>query len=328
MDDTDRRLLIFLQHEIPLRAQPFAAIGERLGMDGAEVLLRINRLKRNQAIRRISGVFDSKKFGYKRLTAAFHFEPAALQPAAQAIAENASVVSCTERNHFWNLWVTAAVPGWESAEAVLRRIEKQYGSPMQLFQDLQIFKSGGQLQPLTEAISHPLSALEMQVIAGLQEDLPLTDRPFERVAERLWITEAKLFETLHRLRERKILHRVSVSFSRKTQAPDELLVIWQVPEEKQAEAGFKFAYFDEVIFCARRASGPDFPYSLHTLFQSRRKTMLEAVLKQIEEQVGRGPKLELWTVKEYKKSRFIYFAEDTNLKFETRKPKFETNSNL
>lgn len=310
MDDTDRRLLTLLQHEIPLRSRPFAILGEKIGIDGAEVLLRINRLKTNRLIRKIAGVFDTRKFGYKLQTAALRMNKEALESAAQAIAEFPAVLFCTARDHEWNLWITAAVPSWESSESAIRKAAQQAGvTDFRIFTDLQVVKRGGRiLEPVAEP-APAFNSLEMQVIAALQDDLPLTDEPFAKIAHDLWINEAKLLEILSQLRERKIFHRISVSFFRKVHECNEALVIWQVPEEKQIEVALQLAYFDEVVFCARRTCDAVFPYNIHTLLQTPRSVSIEQAVRNLENQVGRGPRLELKTVQEYKKSRFKYFSE-------------------
>ena len=53
MDDLDRQLLNRLQSDFPLTSAPYQLLGEELGLNEAEVLERIGRLKEQGIIRRI-----------------------------------------------------------------------------------------------------------------------------------------------------------------------------------------------------------------------------------------------------------------------------------
>lgn len=54
IDATDRRIIEATQAGLPLTPAPFAAVAERLGLDEAEVIERLARLKERGVIRRIA----------------------------------------------------------------------------------------------------------------------------------------------------------------------------------------------------------------------------------------------------------------------------------
>lgn len=63
MDAVDLQLLSELQNSLPLVERPFAAVGERIGIDEAEVLRRIQKLREMRVIRRFSARINQRALG-------------------------------------------------------------------------------------------------------------------------------------------------------------------------------------------------------------------------------------------------------------------------
>ena len=63
LDQTDVCLLRELERGLPLVPSPFEEIGERLGMDGDEVVERIRHLKKAGIIRKLRARIDQRKVG-------------------------------------------------------------------------------------------------------------------------------------------------------------------------------------------------------------------------------------------------------------------------
>lgn len=63
MDTVDIAILTELQTSLPLVIRPFKAIGERVGIDEAEVIERIQNLKKMQVIRRFSARINQRALG-------------------------------------------------------------------------------------------------------------------------------------------------------------------------------------------------------------------------------------------------------------------------
>jgi len=64
LDDADRRLLSVLQSGLPFSTRPYALLGERAGLDEAEVLSRLARLQASGVIRRFGVVVRHHEVGY------------------------------------------------------------------------------------------------------------------------------------------------------------------------------------------------------------------------------------------------------------------------
>ena len=63
MDATDTLLLAALEEGLPFVAEPFAAVGERLGIPQGEVIARVRRLKEAGIIRKFRARIDQRKVG-------------------------------------------------------------------------------------------------------------------------------------------------------------------------------------------------------------------------------------------------------------------------
>lgn len=64
LDATDRKLVAATQTGLPLTPQPYRALANRLGLDEAEVIHRLNRLLVSGAIRRIGAIPNHYALGY------------------------------------------------------------------------------------------------------------------------------------------------------------------------------------------------------------------------------------------------------------------------
>ncbi|HXV27631.1 MAG TPA: AsnC family transcriptional regulator [bacterium] len=339
MDDIDRKLLTYLQKEIPVTSRPFEAIGQKTGIDGAEVLLRINRLKEEKVIRQISAIFDTKSLGYKSTLVAMRFPEEKLDQGASVINEHPGVSHNYKRNHDFNLWFTVAVPPKDSLEEHIQRLHELSGADKTLIlPTLKLFKIGVKLdltgkeskqesadeiydERRRRKVAPDLTSAEIDAIRVLQEDLPLVDEPYQKLAFQLGIEESRLFEIMKSFTERGYLRRVAaILHHRKAGFAANAMVVWQIPEEKQDEAGSKMALFREVSHCYKRPVYAEFPYALYTMVHAPKISDCEAITLQIEEKVGKWPRLNLLSTKEYKKIRLKYFTKELDEWWEKTTP--------
>ena len=63
LDTTDRRIIEATQQGLPLVAEPYAALSEKIGLSEATLLERLGRLKTNGVIRRIAAAPNHYKLG-------------------------------------------------------------------------------------------------------------------------------------------------------------------------------------------------------------------------------------------------------------------------
>jgi len=64
LDETDRRIVAATQGGLPLVPHPYRAVAEMVGVDEAEILMRLDRLVTGGAIRRIGVIPNHYALGY------------------------------------------------------------------------------------------------------------------------------------------------------------------------------------------------------------------------------------------------------------------------
>ncbi len=65
IDDIDRRIVLATQAGLPLSARPYAEVARQVGVDEAEVMMRMRRMAESGVIRRIGVVPNHYRLGYR-----------------------------------------------------------------------------------------------------------------------------------------------------------------------------------------------------------------------------------------------------------------------
>src|SRR5438128_3423925 len=110
LENLDRELLNAVQWDFPLEPRPFAALGERLGLDEPAVRARVARVKELGVLRQLSAIFDTRALGYGSALVAAKIDSERVDDAAAVISAHPGVSHNYKRNHAYNLWYTIAVP--------------------------------------------------------------------------------------------------------------------------------------------------------------------------------------------------------------------------
>src|SRR5215207_8843157 len=330
MDSTDREILNRIQREVPLEREPFDAIGRDLGIAGDEVIRRIESLKRTRVIRQISAIFDTRVLGYESSLVAAKIPAHRLGEGAKAINSHPGVSHNYERNNEFNLWYTVAVPpdsrlGLEGTVDVLHHISG--AEKTRILPTLKLFKIGVTLDMREGATAKKetprygeadrkgadrnISEDDKAAIRALQEDVPLTPRPFDLWGRQVGLSSDELLERAYDLRDRKIMRRFSaVLYHRKAGFRANAMGVWKVPEERVEEVGNVFAQYQAVSHCYQRPTYEDWPYALFSMVHGRSEEECEAVLDAMAEETGLTERLSLYSTREYKKTRVRYFTPE------------------
>ncbi len=331
MELIDRQLLNILQSSFPLVAEPFKALGNQLNTSEEEVMHRVAALKKQNIVRQISAIFDTRRLGYKTSLVAMRFAPESLTKAAHHINKHPGVSHNYARHGYFNLWFTVAVSPSESLEETVARMATETGAEaVRLLPTLKFFKIGvnfdmvegkGASYDYYNPDGHQngkagwneketITDSDVRVIRELQQDLPITPRPFADMASRLGITEEELFAWAHAFEERGIMRRYSaVLHHRRAGFRANGMVVWKVPQERSEEVGRIMAAHPAVSHCYQRPTFPDWPYTHFTMVHATSKDGCEQVAREISKQTGIADYQALYSYREFKKTRVRYFAE-------------------
>ncbi|AGL01505.1 siroheme decarboxylase subunit alpha [Desulfoscipio gibsoniae] len=126
-DQTDKQLLQIIQSNFPVTQRPYEAIGKQLGISEQEVLDRIKRLQQTGIIRRLGGLFDSRKIGYTGTLSALRVPEADVDRVSQIINSYPGVTHNYLRNHHYNMWFTLLAQSEQQINSILNEIKQKTG---------------------------------------------------------------------------------------------------------------------------------------------------------------------------------------------------------
>lgn len=107
IDEVDKRILMILQRGIPITNRPYLAMAEELGdITEDEVIGRIDVLKKENIIRRMSGFFNSRKLGYVSVLCAVAVQEDRIDEVAELINKFPGITHNYLRENKYNMWFT------------------------------------------------------------------------------------------------------------------------------------------------------------------------------------------------------------------------------
>ena len=129
-----QKLLAIIQDGFPLVERPYKALAEMLNVSEQDVFDEVEKMRTSGVIRRIGGVYDSKKLGFiSRLCAGkvpassldFSAEPHSQTPMEKFAAVVMSEPAITHnyiRSHEYNVWFTVIVENESAIQTVVDRV--------------------------------------------------------------------------------------------------------------------------------------------------------------------------------------------------------------
>ena len=156
-----------------------------------------------------------------------------------------------------------------------------------------------------------LTDLEKKIIAAIQEDMAITERPYLEISKKLGITEDTLLATLQSLCERGIIRRYGATLRhQKTGFTANAMAAWQVAENRVEEVGNRLASFKEVSHCYRRNPTQGWPFNLFTMIHANDEESCRQTARNMSQEAEVENYSLLFSRKELKKTSMVYFPSD------------------
>ena len=322
-DDIDKKLLNAIQVAFPLRREPFAVLGTRLGISAGEVLRRIERFKQGGVVRLIGPVLDARRLGYQTTLVAMKIAQNRLDKAVQAISQHTGISHCYERSHYLNFWFTLALPPGVETETELQKLSNTIKPEAMLeLPALRLFKIGvffdmsGDDQRISDTGIAPsnilyqkvdLSPADKLVVNELQHDLSLVQRPFDISSRRLGMDIDQFLAHCYSLKQRGIMRRFGASIKHNEVGfTANAMTCWVAPPEVVETAGKKLAALREVSHCYERKTGPLWDYNLFAMIHGDAREDCQLIADKISQETGLNEYVLLFSTKEFKKTRVKY----------------------
>ncbi|ACL05826.1 AsnC family transcriptional regulator [Desulfatibacillum aliphaticivorans] len=127
MDATDKAIINRIQSDFPRTERPYASIGEEFGLDEAQVIERVSRLKESGIIRRIGGNFVPDKLGFVSTLCAARVPEGKVEMFTEAVNQYPGVTHNYLRENDYNIWFTFISPSMDEIKANLSEISAKTG---------------------------------------------------------------------------------------------------------------------------------------------------------------------------------------------------------
>ncbi|AIF83318.1 transcriptional regulator, AsnC family [Candidatus Nitrososphaera evergladensis SR1] len=325
LDEMDKKLLNDIQWVFPLADRPYLKIAKNYNISEDEVMRRISGLKGAGLIRQINAIFDTRRLGYKSALIAFAVRPKKLDAVAEKVNEHPGVSHNYERNHEYNMWFTLAVPPDSDMKEELDRMAALDGVvKYRLLPTLKMYKIGVKLDMVNGDAEKPkptdevkelnpdkleITERDKEYVRELQKDLPVVKEPFKEMAQNLGITTAELFAKAREYEKVGLMRRfAAILRHRDAGFVANGMVVWNVPEERVDDVGFKLAAFPQVSHCYRRPVYPDWKYNVFSMVHARSLEAAEKMAVEMSGQIGISDYKILFSSREFKKERVKYFV--------------------
>ncbi|MCP3901641.1 MAG: Lrp/AsnC family transcriptional regulator [Desulfobacteraceae bacterium] len=161
----------------------------------------------------------------------------------------------------------------------------------------------------TQKTTNTLTQLEKKVIASLQGDIPVIERPFLKLAQDIGITEEEFLKVMNNLDDRGLIRRFGATLKHQNSGYNaNAMVAWIVDDKKAIETGKIMATFKEVSHCYRRTPVRGWDYSRCTMGHASEKEECYAIVNKISKAVNIDKYAILFSKKELKKTSMKYFV--------------------
>ena len=164
-------------------------------------------------------------------------------------------------------------------------------------------------QPAEERMDHELTDVEKRVIAAIQGDIPIVERPYRHMADQVGITEAEFLRIVQDHVDRGVIRRLGATLRhQKSGYGSNVMAAWQVEEARVLEVGKVMAAFRAVSHCYRRDPMEDWPYNLYTMVHGQDEAACRRTVEKMAAKTGVERCALLFSRRELKKTSMKYFA--------------------
>jgi DNA-binding Lrp family transcriptional regulator len=306
VDDTDARLIDEYQSGFPVEARPFQTVADDLGIEEADALDRVRRLRSRGIYRRFGAVLNPPVIGSSTL-AAVRAPENRFEEVADVINDYRQVNHNYRRDHAWNMWFVVTAGSRDSRDRILAEIEEQTGCavlnlPMltDYYIDLEfpvvnddrfaresLSETEVSATRIAEDATADLSALDRRLLVEIGDGFPLSATPYADIAETVDADRDSVLAAVERLLADGCIKRVGCVVNHVVTGFDSnCMVVWDVPDDRLDDWGSAVGSLPYVTLCYHRPRRPeyDWSYNLFTMVHGRQPEAVDAVVDELSEE--------------------------------------------
>ncbi len=324
-DHLNNTILYNMQTSFPLQERPFLELSQKLDISEDSIIKRVKELKDEKIIRQTSAIFDTKRLGYKSSLVAFRVKEDNIEKAVVAINAHPGVRHNYLREHDFNIWFTIAVAPdskltLEQSVDILR--EQSSAEDSIILPTTKMFKISVKMDTTGKASTKEkvkkrafkeieLTSKYIDVIKELQKDIEITKEPFKKIIDKLNISYEELFSIAKIFKESGVMRRYATILNhRRAGFNANAMSVWEAPEDRAEEIGKQLATFSAVSHCYLRPSYPNWKYNIFAMVHAKSEDESNALIEQMAKECGLTNYTKLYSTKEFKKERIIYFSDE------------------
>ena len=153
-----------------------------------------------------------------------------------------------------------------------------------------------------------LTELDKEIIASIQGEIAITERPYLEIAEKLGIDEELLLARMKDLCDRGVIRRFGATIRHQQSGFEaNAMVAWKVDEDRIDAVGEKMASSKAVSHCYRRNPTGDWPYNLYTMIHAKDEASCREIAGELSTEASVNTYTLLFSRKELKKTSMKYF---------------------
>lgn len=310
-----KKLLNFLQTQIPLCRKPFAETANALNSSEKQILHQIKLLKQKGIILKIGPIVNYRALGRKTTLAAAHIGKQKLPEVVKAVNALDTISHNYLRDHYYNLWFTIRGSSFQQVNGVLKELSRKLDVELKSLPALRQFKldvrfdarsSGTKLlksrQPAASEKKVRLNKIEMQVLSKLHKDLQIRAQPFDFLTtDKLNIL--KVIQTLQALCKKGVIRRIAavVDYKRIGFTANALFAC-KVQQRRINKVGKALAKLPIVSHCYSRKPFTGFDYNLFAMCHAKTIDRINRIVRDFTKKEKIKDYVLLPTLKELKKN--------------------------
>ena len=318
MEALDQKILEIIQDGFPLEERPYAALGRRLGVSEDIAFEHVENLRKSGVIRRLGGIYDSRRLGYISRLCAGVVPEGNLDGFAAAVNKIPAITHNYIRSHAYNVWFTVIARSEAEIQETVRGLEAETTlrdahvlSASRMFKINTVMGKAAAIavgQAADKSVSDkPVSkgaesfvpnVKDRHRINTLSKDIPHTLTPFSDLG--IDISEIRGDLDL------KIMRRFGAVLRHQQAGYDaNAMVCFSVKDADTA--GKVLAENPHISHCYERAPFEGFPYNVYAMFHATCAEDLHAAVDGMVALLGNPDHAVLTSLKELKKTSFVYF---------------------
>jgi DNA-binding Lrp family transcriptional regulator len=291
-------------------------LGRILGVSEEEAFGCVERLRESGVIRRLGGVYDSRRLGYISRLCAGVVNEGMLESFAAAADKIPSITHNYVRSHAYNVWFTVIARSEAEIQETVRVLEAETGlhdahvlSASRMFKINTVMKATVSAQVTDKLVVDKMDskgvesfvpdAKDRHRINLLCQDIPHTQTPFSDLGIDIEEIRGDL--------DLKIMRRFGAVLRHQQAGFDANAMVCLTVADTEG-AGMLLAENPHVSHCYVRSPFEGFPYNLYAMFHGRSGAELEQSIDSAVSALNGPDHVVLTSLKELKKTSFVYFA--------------------